>query len=348
MSEIRAFTFLAFLALPAILPAQGKPTSPSLRQGRVEGSLPSVLKLHYQSASADVAGLAALGPRQPTRVAPSARAYGNSEFTALPSRLSFFAGLNERSGSGSRTLLPALDVRFVSGASFLMALDTTRREVLVGPSMARKLGIAAGDGDLTVLPPFRLGAIAFDGIPARRANSDELPRDSVDGVLPLVLLRGFRIRWEPKAGRLTLDAEGSNPGEAPGAGAFVVHCQWPEGALCLSVSLQDRVTGLMVLDASAMRSLFDLTAAQRAGLPFRPWADVRRNEILKGGLAEQARLRIGQAEVTVLSARVVEMEDRLPAGCLGIIGQEILNLFDFSFEPGAPNITLVPCSRPGG
>jgi hypothetical protein len=98
----------------------------------------------------------------------------------------------------------------------------------------------------------------------------------------------------------------------------------------------------MLVDASAPHTVLDLPAVERAGIAFRPWGDVRRNEIQKGGVADKARLKIGSAEVTVLSARVVGMGGRLPPGCLGILGQDVLNLFGYFFDPGASSIVLTP------
>jgi hypothetical protein len=69
---------------------------------------------------------------------------------------------------------------------------------------------------------------------------------------------------------------------------------------------------------------------------------VRRNEILKGGVADKALLGIGSAEVTLLSARVVGMGGRLPPECLGLLGRDVLTLFDYTFEPGASSAVLTP------
>ena len=321
--------------------------TPVLPQGQVAGALPVVLKIHSKSASADSARLASMGPRGPSYVAPSAQAYGHAEYSALPANLSFYAGLNEKPGPGSRARLSAVDARFVSGPVFLMAIESTRGEVLLGPAMARKLHLAGGPGAAVVLPAFSLGSVAFAGVPARIVTREDLPGDSVDGALPLALFRGFGVSWAFKSGRLTLESVGGPPGTARGAGAFSVPCRWSEGALYLEVALQGQLSGLMLLDASAAHTVLDLPAVERAGIAFRPWGDVRRNEILKGGVADKARLRIGSAEVTLLSVRVVGMGDKLPSGCLGILGQDILDLFAYSFEPGASSMVLTAYS-PGG
>lgn len=332
----------ALLAWPGVCWAQEGFITPLLPQGQVAGALPAVLKIHSKAASVDSARLASMGPRRPSYVAPSAQAYGHSEYSALPANLSFYAGLNEKPGPGSRARLSAVDVQFATGSVFLMALESTRGEVLLGTAMARKLHLEGGKGASVVLPAFHLGPVAFTGVPARIVNREDLPGDSVDGVLPIALFRGFGVSWALKAERLTLDSPGESPETARGAGAFPVGCRWPDGALYLEVALQGQLSGLMLLDASAAHTVLDLPAVELAGIAFRPWGDVRRNEILKGGVADKARLRIGSAEVTLLSARVVGMGDGLPPGCLGILGRDILDLFAYSFEPGGSSVLLTP------
>lgn len=338
---------VALVAWSGVCWAQEGPTVPVFPQGQVTGTLPVVLKLHSKSASVDNARLASMGPRQPSYVAPSAQAYGHAEYSALPPYLSFYAGLNEKPGPGSRARLSALDVRFAAGPAFLMALDTTRGEVLVSPGMARKQHLNERKGAPMELPPFRMGTVAFTGVPARMVKREDLPGDSVDGVLPLMLFNGYRILWEPKAGRLALSAAASPLGPAYESGAFAVPCKWLEGALCLEATLEGHVTGLMLVDSASRNSVLDLPAVEQAGLAYRPWGDVRRNEILKGGVVDRAHLKIGSADVTLLSARVVEMGKGLPPGCLGILGQDILNLFAYAFEPGGSSVVLTP-HRPDG
>jgi hypothetical protein len=339
MKSLAAFALIGFGATSW---AQEGPAPVLFSQGQVTGTLPIVLQLRSKSASVDGARLASMGPRRPTYVAPSAKAYGNSEFSALPSDLSFYAGLSEKPGPGSNRLLSAVEVRFVRGPTVLMALDASRGEVLVGPGMARKLHVHSEGGAPAALSPFSAGAVTFTGTPARLVNREELPGDSVDGVLPLRLFSGFRVSWDLQAGTLTLEPAGDSSGADRRPGAFTIPCQWPGGALGLEVALQGHVSGLMLVDASEPHSVLDLRAAENAGLAYRPWADVRRNEILKGGVADKALLRMGSAEVTLLSARVVAIEDRLPPGCLGLLGRDVLTLFDYSFEPGASSIVLTP------
>jgi hypothetical protein len=338
---------MAFLSFPGFFGAQETPKSLSLPQGRVEGTLPLVLKLKTKSAFTESARLASMGPREPQFVAPSAKAYGHSEFSPLPANLSFYAGLNEKTGPTSTASLSAVEVRFVKGPSFLMAVDTTCGEVLIGSGMARKLHLKEGKETSVELQPFHMGSLNFSGVPARVVNREDLPGDSVDGVLPLGLFRGFEVSWDPKSKTLTLASPGHASGTARGARSFIVPCRWPGGALCLEVSLQSQIQGLMLVDASAAHTVLDLPAVERAGISFRPWGDVKHNEIIKGGVAEKVRLKIGSAEVTILTARVVGMDERLPPGCLGILGQDVLNLFGYSFEPGSSTLVLTPQAAGG-
>jgi len=178
-------------------------------------------------------------------------------------------------------------------------------------------------------------------------GSAELPGESVDGVLPLSLFAGYGLFWESSAERLTVCAPGGPPPPAAGSGAFSTTAQWRDGALCLAVVLHGRYGGYFLVNPAQPHSAIDIEAARKAGIEVRMQGSVLRNEIAKGGLAEEARVRLGTAEVTIRWARVVDVAPYLPPACLGIMGRDVFTLFSYYIEPGSGTVVLTP-SRKGG
>jgi hypothetical protein len=320
---------------------QQAPSSKPARAVEFEGTFPAVLKVVVKTATLNGASLAESAKR-PTYVAPSAIAYGHSEFSTLPPDLSFYAGLTERGNVGPQAHLDTLDARFERGARATLALDVTQDEVLVGPSLARRLGIQAGGKEGVLLPPFSMGPVTFTGVTARIVPAGDLPADSVDGVLPLSVFSGLGVLWEPAAERITLYRAGAPGGPAETPGAFPVPTRCERGALLLYATLQEKVEGYFLLNPAQPHSAIEDSAASRAEVHMKPVGDVGKNQLVKGSLAEEARLRLGNAQINIRSARVVNLAGKLPEGCLGILGRETFQLFGYYIEPGACTLVVVP------
>lgn len=323
---------------------QAPSTTASSARVEVSGALPAVLKVKVREAAMDRVSLAESAKR-PTYVAPSAIAYGHSEFSTLGADLSFYAGLTERGNTGPQTRLDTLEARFDQGPKAAMVLDVTRQGALVGRALARKLGILPEKDGEVALPPFKLGAVTFSGVSARVVPDGDLPSDSVDGVLPLGTFSGLGVHWEPSAERITLYEAGAAGGPSSREGAFPVAARCEGGALLLQAVLQGKVQGYFLLNPAQPHSAVDNAAAQRAEVPMKPTGDVGKNQLVKGGLAEEATIRLGKAQVGIRSARVVDLSAALPEGCLGILGRETFELFSYYVEPGACTAVLIPVKR---
>jgi hypothetical protein len=325
--------------------AQQAPSPEPASAVEISGTFPAVLKVKVKTAALGSQSLAASAKR-PTYVAPSAIAYGRSEFSTLPADLSFYAGLTERGNTGPQAHLDTIDVRFEKGTRATVVLDVTQGEVLVGQDLARKLGLEVGKGSTVELPRFTLGHISFSGVTARTVPSGALPSDAVDAVLPLALFSGLGIHWEPAAERITLYRAGAPGGPSGAPGSFAVTARCERGALFLQAALQEKVEGYFLLNPGQPHSAIEASAARRAEVPMKLSGEVGKNQLVKGGLAEEARIRLGKAQVGIRSARVVDLAGELPEGCLGILGRETFQLFSYYIEPGACTVVLIPAKRP--
>ncbi len=338
-----ATAILILWSLTGLCQQAPSPTIPSAKV-EISGTLPAVLKVKVREAAMDRVSLAQSAKR-PTYVAPSAIAYGHSEFSTLGADLSFYAGLTERGNTGPQTKLDTLEVRFDKGPRATMVLDITRDGALVGRSLAKKLGILSEKDGEVDLPPFDLGTATLSGARAQVVPDGDLPSDAVDGVLPLGTFSGLGVHWEPSAGRITLYETGATAGPSSHEGAFPVAARCQGGALLLQAVLQGRVQGYFLLNPAQPHSAIDDAAAREAQVPMKPTGDVGKNQLVKGGLAEEAALRIGKAQIGIRSARVVDLAAVLPEGCLGILGRETFELFNYYVEPGACTVVFVPVRR---
>lgn len=348
-----SYAFLLLMGCTVLLgqetppPSQARAASqaPSLGSAiRIDGTLPATLKVKVTTAA--IGGVRLVeSAKRPTNIAPSAIAYGHADFSTLPANLSFYAGLTEKGNVKPRAFLDTLEARFEGGPRATMALDVTQGEVLVGQSLARKLGFAPSKGTSVRLPPFALGPVTCSGVTARIVPDGELPSDSVDGVLPLTLFSGLGVFWETAAERITLCGAGSGVPRGT-TGAFPVPVRWEGGALLLKTLLQEKVEGVLLLNPAQPHSAIEAAAARRAEIPMRTSGDVGKNELRKGGLAEEVRIRLGTAQVTIRSAPVLDLAADLPEGCVGILGREVFRLFNCYVEPGGGAVVLVPSGSP--
>ncbi len=313
---------------------------------RIEGSLPASLKVKVTSAPLGGVRLVESAKR-PTRVAPSAIAYGHADFSSLPANLSFYAGLTEKGNVGPRAVLDTLEARFKGGPRATMAFDVTQGEVLVGQTLARKLGVGVSKEATARLPAFALGSVTCSGVMARIVSDGDLPSDSVDGVLSLTLFSGLGVFWESAAERITLYGAGDR-GPTRASGSFSVPVRWDGGALLLKTLLQEKVEGFLLLNPAQPHSAIEAAAARRAGVPMMISGDVGKNELRRGGLAEEARIRLGTTQVTIRSAPVLNVAAELPEGCIGILGRETFSLFNCYIEPGVGAVVLMPAGKTQG
>jgi hypothetical protein len=337
--KTRATLFALLCSLASL--AQQSPSSEPASAVEISGTFPAVLKIKVRTATLSGLSLSASAKR-PTYVAPSAIAYGRSEFSTLPADLSFYAGLTERSNTGPQAHLDTLDLRFDKGTRATVVLDVTQGEVLVGEDLARKLGLVVGSGGKVVLPAFSMGSPTFSGVTARAVPPGALPSDGVDGVIPLALFSGLGVHWEPAAERITLYRGAAPESLADAPGAFAVPARCERGALLLGATLQEKVEGYFLLNPAQPHSAIEATAAHRAEVLMKVSADVGKNQLVKGGLAEEARIRLGKAQVGIRSARVLDLASALPEGCLGILGRETFQLFGYYIEPGGCTVILLP------
>jgi hypothetical protein len=339
-------TLLALLVSIASFCQQTPPAPNPEPAAQITGTFPAVLKVKVRTAALNNVSLAA-SVKRPTYIAPSAIAYGHSEFSTLPADLSFYAGLTERGNTGPKAHLDTLEARFEKGPRATWVLDVTQGEVLVGHDLARKLGLGSEKGTQEALPSFTMGAVTFSGVKGRIIPVADLPSESVDGVLPLAIFSGLGVHWEPSSGRITLYHVGSPDGPEEVPGAFAVPARCERGALLLSSVLQGKVGGYFLLNPGQPHSAIETSAARQAEVPMKVMGDVGKNQLVRGGLAEEARIRLGKTQVTIRSARVVDIAQQLPEGCLGILGRETFELFNYYLDPGACTVVLVP-ARPSG
>jgi|WetSurMetagenome_2_1015567.scaffolds.fasta_scaffold15672_4 hypothetical protein len=311
----------------------------------ITGTFPAVLKVRARTASPSKVSLAESAKR-PTNVAPSARAYGRSDFSTLPANLNFYTGLTESGNLVPQRRLDTLDARFEKDARVTVVLEITQGEVLLEQRLARRLGLQAEVGAEVELPPFEMGPVTFSRVTARVVGSWDMPSDSVQAVVPLSLFSGLGVLWEPAAERITLCRAGAPDAPASTPGAFAVPARCERGAVLLHAVLQEKVEGYFLLDPAQPHSAIDAAAARRAEVPMKPAGDEGKKQLMEGGVAEEARIRIGTARVTIRSVRVMDLARNLPEGCLGILGREAIEVFGYYFEPGACTVDLIPAKRP--
>ncbi len=333
-----AKSVLAVAALAAACRLAGQEgVAPPLPRLEVEGTLPVILNLRPVRLRTDEARLPGAGPRRPSRVAPSAKAYGHADYSHLPPNLSFYAGLSERRDVNRPEVRVGLKGEAVGGRALLIAMETARGEARVSPVCARRLGLEATEGAAVAVPPLRLGSLTLTGLSARVASAGEIPGEVFDLSLPLAAFRGYALFWRPRGGRLGFYPAATPPEQALGAAALKAPCLWHDGALHLQVLIHGRVLAWMRVDGGTPHTRFDPVLLRKSGLDYVS-ADVAQAALPGRGYVEEADFFLGPASVRLQGARVAPLDGGGPTPLAGVLGRDVLEEFEFFLEVGAPSL----------
>lgn len=328
-----------------------------------EGALPAELAVAERADQEDSYGLLSPGPREPKGPAPSAMAYDNAEYTSLPPRVMAFsgAGLPGDPLSLKRLVIPAR----VNGAGASLALDPTLDVLVIGSELAKKLGLAEGtpaafwspgvgmrkDGRWVLVKRVQVGPVTWQNLPAivlpeGRANAWH----HAEGALPLWLLRHCGLHWDRRGNRLVLLPSGTPPDRALGSGSFLVGSAWLEGRPFAAVVPGRSDPAFFLVDTASRSTILD--SGHLGTLGFSRKVERFASQVERGSFGyfptdtvEGVTLGVGSATITMSTAKAALLNPGGSSDAAGLLGRDVLDLFDLYIDYGAGIMALKGYSK---
>lgn len=330
----------------------------NLSETSLSASLPFDVNLGDTPVPSNPAGSVSSSPRIPKKPAPSARAYGSGTYSYLPPSIKFYAE-GEATNSTYELMRIVVPVSIEGAGETLMALDSGSPELMVSPDLAKKLNLKTlgtkkvwtlglsepEELDLVLLQSLRVGPVQFANVPAVVVREKLGVWGNLGGVLPTRLLRSWALHYDRRKGKLGLYPSGTRPDAVLGRGCQRVKILWSDGLPFVQVGLQDLRGGYMLLDTTSDFTYLDASRLSELKLglfttKYGVQSDRVHAGIINSGVTEDVRLTIGASVIRLPSVRAADLSPAVPLDCRGVLGRDILDLFDLFLDYGTGTLAI--------
>ena len=343
-----------YAALDELYAASGA----GLAAGALLADLPASVPVREVVDSMEGANPATGGPRLPRAPAPSAMMWGAATYSHEPPRAVTFSDARDTQAVASIRRI-VLQARVKGGAELSLALDPGADELLLSPGAAAKLGLRPlGAGAIwapgaasplrlerVLLPGLSVGPVVLSDVPALVGGERDALLSKVDGILPLWLLRHWALRYEAKAGKLTFYPAGTSPEKVMGSGVFRVRCAWSGRRPFVEVGLAKADPALCLLDPASPATYLRESWLKGGGAFVTTAAQGVQSEraslgLISAGVAELVPLNLAGTRVNVMKLRVGDFCPPSDLQCGGILGRDVLDLFDLFIDYHADVVAM--------
>ena len=335
-----------------------------LRQESFEGKFPVVIELKEKSERQETSSLNWGEPPEPER--SEATDPNNSAIRSGSAGYGATSGAQTKKGdeSGKTNIMFApprvlLQTQVNGQRSEPWAMDSSCATVLIAPKMAQKLKLqrlAPGEYDgvgLTspvasqwvLLKEMKVGPVTFKNVPALVIDEKTEYWKDTGGLLPLWMFRHYGLHYDRRHNKLTLLPPGTSPDEALGAGNVQIRTLWFGAVPYLETRIQSK-PGVYLKVASLTfgtyveeRRAADLGVIQRnnkAGFP----KERGLFNIFRSSVADDVTLDLGSTRINLPTVHVANLCADCEVDCSGVLGRNILDLFDMYVDYSAGMLSL--------
>ena len=250
--------------------------------------------------------------------------------------------------SGSRVTVPA---DLGDDAKRWMMIDSGADVVLLAAHTAKALGLTpmasseymgmgykgAVPSEWVFIKTLRLGEFTLHNVPAMVIDKDTDFWKEMDGILPLALFRNHGVLYDRRHGKLTLFPPGTPATAVLGDKAHAARCLWFMGQPLVESTIQSTPKRYCLLDTGSTDTFLAAELAQEAGVAVNSGKYASQRGIgLSGGFlsgtAEKVTIGVGDMQFQLPRVKVTELGQHYPVDCYGIIGRDILDLFEIYFD----------------
>lgn len=323
----------------------------------LHADLPVQIALSETPVPEDPSGTVDGSPRMPRRPAPSAQRWGSGTYSRMPPGIKYYAEA-EKTNKSASLLRCVVPVRFGDSEAVPMVLDTSATALLLSPSVAESLGLKSlGTGttwtvgvaepcalDLCLVPSLKLGPLEVKNVPALLLKDPAGVWKGLGGVMPGRLLRRYALHVDRAGGKLGLYPSGTRPEGILEPGCFRVMALWSSGMPFVKVGIQGG-EGFMLLDGASNFTYLEPGVLREQGVGLATATYGTQNDrghlgLISAGVAADLQLTLGKAAIHMPTVRVSGLAPPAPPKCSGILGRDVLRLFDLFVDYGANTVAL--------
>ncbi len=316
----------------------------------LDGKLPAQIKLKEKSERIEIPSL-----RWGAGGRGSSSASGpGSEMDIHSGSTSYGSGLKDttstegtKTGTVSAAPRPVVEAYLNGGGKEYMVLDSASTNVLLTPKVAKKLDLkpmAPGNYSAIGMPSpvpsqwvliskMKVGDLTFTNVPALLISQEAMFWKETAGVIPLWMFRHYALHYDRRHSRLTLYPPGTSATSVLGQGAFPLKCLWYGNRLYVESRIQNHPFCYLQMATANSGSYVEERRTGDLGLELAtarhgPQKEQALFSIINSGVAENLTLDLG---TTRINLRTILVADLCPDGqidCYGLIGRNILDLFD--------------------
>jgi hypothetical protein len=333
-----------------------------LDQISMTGKTPAVIRIKEKTERVETTSLSWGGSGAPAFYSPGAGA-GSATSSSTQG---YGAGMKDTSqNEGNRTGTISSAPRAVVEAELdgkreeYMVLDSSSDVVLISSRVAKKLdakpiapGAYSGIGlpspvpsDWVLLKSIVVGPVTFTNIPALVIDEKTAYWKETGGVLPIWLFRDYGLHYDRRHSKLTLYPSGTSPDQVLGQGAMRLNALWYGGKPYVETRVQNRPLCFMLLSTANVGSYLEQRRAEDMGIDLTTSKYGPQNAqglfgIISSGVADKVSLDLGSTRINLPTILVSDLCPDNQLECYGILGRNILDLFDFYIDYHANVLAL--------
>lgn len=252
-----------------------------------------------------------------------------------------------------------VEARINGEKSAPMVLDSASDVVLIAPQMAKKLNlqrVAPGDYDGVGLPAgvpsnwvllkeIVVGPLRFKNVPALLIDDKTEYWKETGGVIPLWMFRHYGLHYDRRHSKLTLYPSGTSPEQVLGAGATRLNVLWMGGRPYAETRIQDKPSCFMLVSSSNMGTYIEARRSADLGLSLQtskygPQRERGLFGLFSSGVSDKVALNLGPTRINLPTVLVADLCPDGEVDCTGMLGRNILDLFDMYFDYSAGTFAI--------
>lgn len=262
--------------------------------------------------------------------------------------------------SSSKVVVPAS----VNGSKDKwMLLDSGSSVVLVSPYFVKELGIEPvstarymgmgykGEQNTSwvLLKTLKVGDLTLSNVPAMVIGKDAEFFKEVGGILPLSLFRRHAALYDRRRSKFVLNAPGTPPASVMGSGTFAVKSLWLSGKPFVETTIQGKPGLFCLVDTGAYTTFIAWDKLDALGIRIKSTLGASTGSGLSGafhaGVADNVTVLLGTAQFNMPTVQVTDIGGGYGVDCYGILGRNVLDLFQAFFDPSNNVVAFCPYDK---
>ncbi|MEW5763347.1 MAG: aspartyl protease family protein [Acidobacteriota bacterium] len=264
-----------------------------------------------------------------------------------------------RAGTLSSHPRVVVDARLNGERSEPMVLDSGMDTVLLSSRVVKKLGlqpVAPGEYSGTglehpvsskwfLLKEIQVGPVTFKDVPALMIDEKTEFWKETGGILPLWLFRGYGIHYDRRHGKLELLESGTPPDQVLGAGATRLNALWLDGKPYVETRIQNKPMRYLLLANNVIATYLEERRLDDLGVTLQTSKYGTQQSrghfsIILSGIADNVALNLGSTRINLPTVHAADLCPDCGVECSGILGRNVLDLFDVYFDYRAGVVAL--------